>query len=139
MGDINMSCDDYPLTHKRRHHMGIKDVSVILQKQRSLHPDDSKLSIVLAKNHKGEFVTWSYNAEFDGFDSGHYFPGTIEGLTEAIKDYNERGIAGPPSVDEKLVKALKETVEWCDANHVVIKSALHMVEMEKIIKGERST
>jgi hypothetical protein len=105
MGDINMSCDDYPLTHKRRHHMALKDVIVILQKPRSLHPGDSKLSIVLAKNHKGEFVTWSHNAEFDGLDSGHYFPGTAEGLQLALLDYNQRGVAEPSSLLDTLKRA----------------------------------
>jgi hypothetical protein len=72
--------------------MGKKDVTIILEKPRSNHPDDAKLSIVLAKNAKGEFVTWSYNAEFDGFDSGHYFGSDSRGLREALDDFDKRGV-----------------------------------------------
>jgi hypothetical protein len=109
--------------------MSKKDVTVILEKPRSLHPDDAKLSIVLAKNAKGEFVTWSYSAEFDGFDSGHYFG---QDLRAALDDYDKRGCTTVPDVKDELIAALEKLLPP-DVRGVASLSAEEAAELRALI------
>ena len=75
------------------------DVTIILEKKYSSHPGDKHLTVVLAKNYKGEFVTWLYNASpgCEGLCEGHYHnPGfenrEVEALRGALDDYEKRGV-----------------------------------------------
>ena len=74
------------------------DVIIILEKPYSAHLGDKHLTVVLAKNHKGEFVTWLYNSSpgCEGLCEGHYhlpdFEGPEKALREALEDYEKRGV-----------------------------------------------
>lgn len=39
----------------------------------SSHPDDTYLLYCVIKNHKEEYVSYLFNAEFKSFNWGHYF------------------------------------------------------------------
>lgn len=57
----------------------------------SANPDDAHLSYVLARNHKGEYVTWVCTDLSDGrsgYSSGHYF--SADQYEEAVKDFLKR-------------------------------------------------
>lgn len=106
--------------------MSIKNVTVILKKPYSTHPDDSRLFVVLAINHKGEFVTWNYNEEVDGLDSGHYFgtfnKGSSEALRNALDDFDKRGLVRTFSLvsgdHSECGPDCCVTGDCCDGSHV---------------------
>jgi hypothetical protein len=50
------------------------------------HKDDKHLSLILAQNDKGEFVTWEYNKDRDSLFWGNYF----DDMESAKKDFIER-------------------------------------------------
>jgi hypothetical protein len=57
----------------------------IIKKQQFPHKDDNKLYLVLAE-FNGQFVTWEYNSEFNGYSQGNYF----NDIDQAKKDFNRR-------------------------------------------------
>lgn len=61
--------------------------TILAAKPYSDHPGDHYLSIVLAQNFKGEYVTWLHNSQDGGFYSGHYFGNDI---VSATKDFEKR-------------------------------------------------
>lgn len=52
----------------------------------SNHPDDWYLAIALIENHKGEYVTYLFNAERAGFNCGYYY----RDLEDAQANFRER-------------------------------------------------
>ena len=59
----------------------------VLEEREFPHEDD-KLSLVLAKNKNGEYVTWEYNIDRDNLYWGHYFSSNQE--KEAREDFEMR-------------------------------------------------
>lgn len=51
------------------------------------HPEDTFLVVVLYRNERGQFVTHTFNGEIPSLNLGHYH----DNLTDALRDFNERG------------------------------------------------
>lgn len=56
------------------------------------HPEDNFLEVVLHTNFKGEYCTHVLNNQTNGFAHGHYFGKNQQGLQNAMKDFNKRGV-----------------------------------------------
>lgn len=68
--------------------VGSMEVKILDIKPVSNHPADKHLMHVLAEiPSKGEFATWFYNAEFNGYYHGRYF----NSLEIAEIDFRNRG------------------------------------------------
>jgi len=60
-------------------------IEIIKSKPYSDHPNDRPLTVVLAKNYKGEFVTWIHNSKDGGFFWGHYFKDDLAAATRSFE------------------------------------------------------
>lgn len=83
----------------------------LARKPYSSNPADSHLEVVLHQNFKGEYCTHVLNEQTGGFVHGHYFGKDSNGLSEALQDFNSRGVETKLNEVDKTDSDSKELLE----------------------------